>query len=170
MKTENNLQNKAAFIAQYWGQEVLKYKDDEVLEMLQYPLTVSAPFLDVLPKENHYLELTDLKDITDSHACTVYGLMRGNPSADVVDMVVEREDKHITIYDKHNNFPDERDTLRIYFFDFDIYSLDEHGRVFQVDTERILETIDYLRSKGYLLGWRGLIPQDIINYEWVKVQ
>lgn len=29
---------------------------------------------------------------------------------------------------------------------------------------------DYLRSKGYLIGWRDLTAEDILSYGWVKLE
>ena len=63
MELQNNLENKAKFFAQYFGQKI--QVDNELNEMGKFPLTISN--ISFKPEKCH-LELTPLSDITDEDA------------------------------------------------------------------------------------------------------
>lgn len=66
MKTENTLENKAKFFAQYWLQRVLRIPSDNIM-----PYTLQHPYLSDIFMDNdkgYYLELTPLSQITDEDA------------------------------------------------------------------------------------------------------
>lgn len=67
MKTENTLENKAKYFAQYWGQKVLK--QDEILHVM--PSYLSFELV-----RSHFLELKAPSSITDEDAnsITIYGI------------------------------------------------------------------------------------------------
>lgn len=58
---ENTLENKAKFFAQYWGQELIKDKDCDVV----YPVDRSNILLEI---HQSYLELKPLSSISDEDA------------------------------------------------------------------------------------------------------
>ncbi|OPC51495.1 hypothetical protein BAY06_03975 [Elizabethkingia anophelis] len=64
---ENNLENKAKFFAQYWGQQALK-SDRYGLELVLYYFNPGQSNVDGMEGLNYHLELKSLEDITDEDA------------------------------------------------------------------------------------------------------
>lgn len=86
---ENNIQNKAKFFAQYWGQHILRFSLVDVNSPNSKPTDVVLPTW-VSYKEynywsvlNGYLELKPLSSITDEDAievATIYNKsIKGSP-------------------------------------------------------------------------------------------
>lgn len=159
MELQNNLENKAKFFAQYWGQNIVK--DD-----LKSLSITCNPHLSEWTN-GFYLELTPLSDITDEDAIEV---------AKICDFIIGhgmriiRDDEKWVMYSVYNDTPYETVTLFFHFLQLDIFSRDEAGNVYQYDTERILMIIDYLRSRGYVLPWLDTTLEKQIEYGWVKLK
>lgn len=39
-----------------------------------------------------------------------------------------------------------------------------------LDPLKVIQVIDYLRSKGYVLPWMGLSVEKLVEYGWVKLK
>lgn len=74
MKTENNLENKAKFFAQYWGQEIVKWNFSAGGHS-SMKLTVDDIRLNAPNESDFFLELTLLSQITDEDALFIGGLI-----------------------------------------------------------------------------------------------
>lgn len=136
-KTANTTENKASFMAQYWGQKVFVHPILSVEPMPNVYIFDSENPEDI---EQEYLSLKSLEEITDEDLCKCYHL--GNA---------------IGGYDGTMDFDS---TINMAFH------WKEHGG--RRDMERYTQITDYLRSKGYLIGWRDLTPDEIIAYGWAK--
>lgn len=164
MKTENTLENKAKFFAQYWGQKVFKYTREGSL------LTEEIGNVLFIPKSKAMnfscLELKPLSQISDEDAIEVAKLVspmlfegRGKNGGHYIDK------SEIGWYSvKHNG-----KTLMV--------DIDLDGYVFEYDEveeykrpSRSLIGTDYLRSKCYALPWMDLSVEDLVEYGWVKLK
>ncbi|MCT4253683.1 hypothetical protein HZP34_02925 [Elizabethkingia anophelis] len=151
---ENNLENKAKFVAQYLGAQVsYPDTDNKLITCKLHGVSLSeiettykrkkkgcvGDILSFKSNGNHnsdfinaYLELKPLEDITDEdfNLITNYGIM--NPDPSIGDPVF----------------------------------------TFKVGGLRLsdLTTTDFLRSKGYALPWMGLSVDKQIEYGWVKLK
>ena len=75
MKTQNTLENKARFFAQYWGQQVQRYENNN------YKKVVNG-FIETNLQDKDYLLLKPISKITDEDAISMYrGLERNYESA-----------------------------------------------------------------------------------------
>ena len=159
MKTQNTLENKARFFAQYWGQLVCKSIGD-------FQKTNIHTWHINFQKEEYYLELKPLSQISDDDAINVAKLVspmlfegRGKNGGHYIDK------SEIWWYSvKHDG-----KTLMVdidldgYVFEYD--EVDEYKR-----PSRSLIGTDYLRSKGYALPYMDLSVEDLIDYGWVKLK
>ncbi len=98
------------------------------------------------------LKLHPLDQISDEHAIEVAKIVDAGGDC------VERHKDHISVYCTMNDYANERDTLNIYFHDnYEIFQLDEEGRVFEYDLFRLSCVHQYLISKGYAVPlWLGI--------------
>ena len=146
MKTENTLENKAKFFAQYFGQHVLYFTYDFLRK-------IDNLTLDSIENDD-YLELKPLSHISNEDAIELMRLKI--ESKGIVDIeTIEIENKTLDGYTfivKYKNWDDER-----------------VGFVFNGHTNP-LSFYDYLRSKGYALSWMDLSVEDLVNYGWVKLK
>ena len=141
---ENTLENKAKFFAVYWGQNIGGARS-LVSEMYYNDLEVNNG------NEIEYINLRQLSSITDEDAIAVARLNKRinwnighNPKVwknSFGDTVVSNGEGFGSIY------------TRTIVTDMDYLSL---------------EQCDFLRSRGYLLPWMGLTPDEIIGYGWAK--
>lgn len=146
MKTQNTLENKAMFFAQYWGQKVFKTSiNQEKPHKNNFGKTIV--FKD-------FLELTSLSQISDEDAIELMRLKI--VSKGVVDIeTIEIENKTLDGYTfivKYKNWDDER-----------------VGFVFNGHTNP-LSFYDYLRSKGFAVPWMDLEVEDLVEYGWIKLK
>ena len=159
MKTQNTLENKARFFAQYWWQEVF------LLNSNKYRITKSRFNAETL-KQECSLELKPLSQISDEDAIEVAKLVspmlfegRGKNGGHYID---KSETWWYSV--KHNG-----KTLMVdidldgYVFEYD--EVDEYKR-----PSRSLMGTDYLRSKGYALPYMDLSVEDLVEYGWVKLK
>ena len=69
MKTENTIDNKKAFFAQYWGQRISCYQPHDE----NYAYEIGGTELSVI-NENHYLSLKDFSTVTDEDKLEIFNL------------------------------------------------------------------------------------------------
>ena len=158
MKTENTLENKAKFFAQYWGQHVLYFSSDFLRKIDN--LTLDSV------ENDDYLELKPISQISNNDAIEVAKL--------VSPMLFEGRGKNGGHYiDKSEigwySVKHEGKTLMVdidldgYVFEYD--EIDEYKR-----PSRSLIGTDYLRSKGYALPYIDLSVEDLVEYGWIKLK
>ena len=143
---ETDLNLKARFFAQYFGQHVLYFTSDFLRKIDSLTL--------VGIENDDYLELKPLSHITDEDAIELMRLKI--ESKGVVDIeTIEIENKTLDGYTfivKYKNWDDER-----------------VGFVFNGHTNP-LSFYDYLRSKGYALPYMDLSVEDLVEYGWIKLK
>lgn len=145
---ENNLENKARFFAQYYGQSIQK---DIELEG-KYPLTISNISFE---PEKCYLELKHISSITDEELFQVFKSL-------------ENEDYHMKEYGKIIKV--EKLKNGEYF--------NLKARIFCEKKNYILSTqifynrqqVDILRRLGFATPWEDLSIEDQISFGWVKLK
>ena len=158
MKTENTLENKAKFFAQYWGQHVLYFTSDFLRK-------IDNLTLDSIENDD-YLELKPLSQISDEDAINVAKLVspmlfegRGKNGGHYID---KSETWWYSV--KHNG-----KTLMVdidldgYIFEYD--EVEEYKR----PSHSLIGT-DYLRSKAYALPYMDLSLEDLVEYGWIKLK
>lgn len=160
MKTENTLENKAKFFAQYWGQKVLS-------SSYHYPNIYEVNRGNIRTEEQDFLELKPISKISDEDAIEVarivspslfFGL--GNNNKHYVDRNTEPD--WISI--KHNKKVISVD------IDFDGYIYEYHEDLGYTRPSKSFVGTDFLRSKGYALPYMDLSVKDLIEYGWVKLE
>ena len=130
MKTQNTLENKARFFAQYFGQHVLYFSSDFLRK-------IDNLTLDSIENDD-FLELKPLSQISDDD----YNKLHNVTGYIIEDRVVNVGNNSVTIYhkwndkDMKNGFGHSASTI---YYD----SLNQLG-------------CDYLRSKGYALPYMDL--------------
>lgn len=152
--TKPTQEEKAAYIASYYGQKVLT--DGVQIHKISNVFN--------LKHEDFYLSLNHISSITDEEAIKVARIMR--PSTFELyphDWRVNRTDKEIEI--THKNC--------IYEFDIDFSgSLGvDNGQYWEyLWNAEMLYAYDYLRSKGYALPWRGYTVSQLQDFGWLKLR
>jgi hypothetical protein len=151
MKTQNTLENKAKFFAQYWGQKVLSDISNSGNKEI-YPVDTSNMY----GIDRSYLELKPLSQISDEDA--IQGIMfTYNKTYDELGEILE---------------------VKNYFTFSDITSI-ELGRNFKTyrqihhwngDRKIGSKECDYFRSKGYALPYMDLSVDNLIEYGWIKLK
>lgn len=148
MKTENTLENKAKFFAQYWWQEVF------LLNNNKYRITKSRFNAETL-KQECYLELKPLSQISDE---------------DVIEGItylynITREELGEILEIKHYDTFSSITTIGI-GCNFKTSRSIPHWR----GTKKIGSVeADYFRSKGYALHYMDLSVEELIEYGWIKL-
>ncbi|MCT3674461.1 hypothetical protein HZQ94_14835 [Elizabethkingia anophelis] len=147
---ENNLENKAKFFAQYWGQKVFV---GHILE------EVNSSYIDPM-YDTSILELKSLKDITDEDAWEI-GIRINCWSSS------ER---------KQGWFKDD-EMRELHIRQGKIFSSaigkdlgPGMSHPFAENSTDILDSYDQLRAMGYALPYRGLSVEKLIEYGWVKLK
>ncbi|MFT3679452.1 MAG: hypothetical protein QM791_04215 [Ferruginibacter sp.] len=102
------------------------------------------------------LLLRRLESISDEDIIEVAGICSFGTDGMMVQRIDKVNEKYIMVCDKYNDNADEKNSLRIYYEQFEIIFLDEEGRVSDFDWYRMIEVTDLLRSKGYALPYRGI--------------
>lgn len=96
MKTENTLENKAKFFAQYWGVEVVNYGKGTKL--------TSVDFVDFIDLKNElFLQLTPLSQITDEDAIACAKLIYGDYHIEQMFNVLSKEKALFEIHKSIND-------------------------------------------------------------------
>ena len=141
MKTENTLDNKAAFFAQYWGQELLLIEGSIKLRV------VKSSYFN--PNLYDIVQLRPLSSITDDEAIEVSYIL--NPA------------KPENQIDLHSYYGLKKMHVGI------IKRLLLDGDHYRKNMWHLLEAAQYLQSKGFALPWRDLSVDDMCAYGWIKL-
>ena len=173
MKTENTLENKAKFFAQYFSQHVLYFSSDFLRKIDN--LTLDSV------ENDDYLELKPLSQITDEDINFVAKVCHQVPN---LTFEIKRQDGivHATSVDKYGierhiciNFkyatincniriPDANDKL----ISYKVNIAEIHMNASRV--VGYIQSLDYLRSKGYAVPYMDLSVEDLVEYGWIKLK
>jgi hypothetical protein len=168
MKTQNTLENKARFFAQYWGQHVLYFSSD-FLRKIDYLTIVGI-------ENDDYLELKPLSQITDEDAIEIVKLCFSFLDTDFNNIeITNTANKHFGfsfICTCVGGLTDE------FQLDFGTINTLYNPKIIclnRVTSSKeyivnILKMSDYLRTKGYALPWMDLSVEDLVEYGWVKLK
>ena len=148
MKTENTLENKAKFFAQYWGQHVLYFSSDFLRK-------VDNLTLDSVENDD-YLELKPLSQISDEDLIQLTYIPEGWKI-----FKIYHTTRHGYSAVKIRKLYDDNDLK----FNADGYKYD-----MKTLSVKMANTVDYLRSKGYALPWMDLSVEDLVDYGWIKLK
>ena len=158
---ENNLENKARFFAQYWGQFVFK-TNHEASKYALNEVDITSINHDWL--NDGLLELKPLSSITDEDAVGVAKIEGYNPVNKVT-----RDKYFINVWVEPKNSWDYNAKVCIPL----------NGGYIEHDNNQTYEdnattgvtpsAYDYLRSKGYSLTYMGLSVDKQIEYGWIKL-
>lgn len=154
MKTENNLENKKKFFAQYWGQEIVKWNFSAGGHS-SMRLTVDDIRLNTPNESDFFLELTPLSQITDE---------------DLIELIEIPEGWEIFKIYKYKS--DGYSGVKIRKpYDENELKFNEDGFKYDIKTISLNhKNYDILRSKGYALPWMDLSVEDLVEYGWVKLK
>ena len=148
MKTQNTLENKARFFAQYFGQHVLYFSSDFLRKIDN--LTLDSV------ENDDYLELKPLSQISDEDVIQgityLYNITR-EALGEILEIEHYDTFSSITTIGIGCNFKTSRSI--------------HHWR----GTKKIGSVeADYFRSKGYALPYMDLSVEDLVEYGWVKLK
>ena len=148
MKTQNTLENKARFFAQYWGQHVLYFSSD-FLRKIDYLTIVGI-------ENDDYLELKPLSQISDEDVIEgityLYNITR-EELGEILEIKHYDTFSSITTIGIGCNFKTSRS----------IHHWKGTKKIGSVES-------DYFRSKGYALSYMDLSVKDLIEYGWIKLK
>ena len=140
MKTQNTLENKSIFFAQYWGQHVLYFSSDFLRKIDN--LTLDSV------ENDDYLELKPLSQITDEDA--IQGIMfTYNKTYEDLGKILEV---------KHYNTFSSITTTR----GGENFKTSRSIHHWNGDRKIGSKECDYFRSKGYALPWMDLSVEDLV--------
>lgn len=158
MKTENTPQNKAKFFAQYYPQKILHHKDYEDFCPVGFGSILS---MDYYARNNYYLLLTPLKNISDEDAIEVAIMAISNR----LGRIYKKDDCFVS---RHL----DGDTVVTCAMDgFNDSVIIQSNNKFSLSDgiqELTSSMTDFLRSKSYLLPYMDLSIEDLISYGWIK--
>ena len=148
MKTQNTLENKARFFAQYFGQHVLYFSSDFLRKIDN--LTLDSV------ENDDFLELKPLSQISDEDVIQgityLYNITR-EELGEILEIKHYDTFSSITTIGIGCNFKTSRSI--------------HHWR----GTKKIGSVeADYFRSKGYALPYMDLSVEDLVEYGWVKLK
>ena len=156
MKTQNTLENKTKFFAQYWGQDVLcrvifgKNKNEIIMHNTPCSNLKLGEIID------SYLELKPLSQISDEDVIQGITYLYNKTYEDLGEIL---EVKHyctfssITTIEIGCNFKTSRS----------IHHWSGTKKIGSFEA-------DYFRSKGYALSYMDLSVEDLVEYGWVKLK
>ena len=149
MKTQNTLENKARFFAQYWWQEVF------LLNSNKYRITKSRFNAETL-KQECSLELKPLSHISDEDVIQgityLYNITR-EALGEILEIKHYYTFSSITTIEIGCNFKTSRS----------IHHWSGTKKIGSFEA-------DYFRSKGYALHYMDLSVEDLVEYGWVKLK
>ena len=148
MKTQNTLENKAKFFAQYWGQHVLYFSSDFLRK-------IDNLTLDSIENDD-FLELKPLSQITNEDV--IQGIM--------ITYNKTYEDLGEILEVKHYNTFSSITTTRAG------QNFKTHRSIHHWNGNRKIGSMecDYFRSKGYAIPYMDLSVEDLVEYGWVKLK
>lgn len=145
MEILNTPENKAAFMAQYYGQKVAKYPHLSAIYNLNH-----TNLKNIVYQTDAFLQLRSLSSITDDEAIEVLNFMGFNSAND-------------------GNLA--RATILALFVissnDMIKYELIVKQMLF--DFGDISSTVEKIRSMGFAYKWRGLSVEQQITYGWISL-
>lgn len=139
---KNTLEDKIAFFAKFYGQEVAQWNKDVRSE----PMKVGDYVLSTITESDNdfwYLELKSLLNISDEDAIEVIGFNE-------CEMTKNNKDSGCFGFSPSGIFVD---------------SLDGKGDSFRLS----IRDADYLRSKGYAIPYLGIYPKTFVEWGWIKI-
>ena len=148
MKTQNTLENKARFFAQYFGQHVLYFSSDFLRKIDN--LTLDSV------ENDDYLELKPLSQISDEDVIQgityLYNITR-EALGEILEIKHYYTFSSITTIEIGCNFKTSRS----------IHHWSGTKKIGSFEA-------DYFRSKGYALHYMDLSVEDLVEYGWVKLK
>ena len=148
MKTQNTLENKTKFFAQYWGQHVLYFSSDFLRK-------IDNLTLDSIENDD-FLELKPLSQISDEDVIQgityLYNITR-EELGEILEIKHYDTFSSITTIGIGCNFKTSRS----------IHHWKGTKKIGSVES-------DYFRSKGYALSYMDLSVKDLIEYGWIKLK
>ena len=150
MKTENTLENKSKFFAQYFGQKVLLHESD--MDDIQLFLNNEMGG-DI---KNWLLYLKPFSQISNED--TIQGIMFTYNKT--------YEDLGESVEGKHYNTFSSIKTTRV----GENFKTSRSIHHWNGDRKIGSKEYDYFRSKGYALPWMDLSVEDLVEYGWVKLK
>ena len=143
---------KCRFFAQYFHQEVWRFKDSEEDVLL---LIGRNNLYDRIITDNDYLELKPLSNYTDEDAISVEEIWRKS------DCRIEKYYKNVEKY--KDEIIVGRNLIK--------YWLEECKLNFEnrIDPRTIQNITDYLRSKGYAVPFMEYSVEDLVKMGWVRL-
>lgn len=165
MKTENTPENKAAFAAQYIGCELIV---TEPASAIWYPFDKGEDCLTLVGILNNKLIVRRIaEDVRDKYdqCCLSLKPLSQITYEDAIEVA-----KICSHY-----FPINEDVECEVFINSFGRKVVSWGKSYKEKflVEHAKDTTqgaDFLRSKGYLLPWRGLSVEEIISYGWAKYE
>lgn len=150
---ENNLNNKAKFFAQYFGQNVFKVLTKEEQKNPMYNgfpdvYEISPNNLYNRDIKNAWLELNSMSNINNDDAFECLKILNNNKKLDYLDLDLDEVKENIA------DFLDSKTNVLI-------------GTIY---IDSILKLFDYLRTKGYALPFIGISVEEQIEYGWIKLK
>ena len=140
MKTQNILENKARFFAQYWCQKIICFPHNKNPIRYDNPNKLLAGTFE----RKAYLQLKPLSQISDEDAIDVskiFGL--GHLSGAIKELI-------LSIFRTSINDSGTTSSTN--------------------GIKNWMQVFDYLRSKGYALPYMGLSVEDLVEYGWIKLK
>jgi hypothetical protein len=162
MKTQNTLENKAKFFAQYFGQEIAEITKGSYtkklgsIKVIDYDILKSVG-LERMLKIKYSLKLKPLSKISDEDAIEVARILHGEEG----DFKIVYNADSLTSVSAFGR-PCYAETIDIFWIGDLRYET--------ADSIKILNAYDYLRSKGYAIPWLDLSVKDLIEYGWIKLE
>lgn len=138
---ENNLENKAKFFAQHWGQTIASSENGSTYSV-EFILGGNA-------LDRHYLELPAYTSITEEHLAELGIKYR-------TDYCATGSDEQLKEWG-HN----EEEIRQIHI---------RNGNRIMNSHFRKANVMDFLRLKGYAVPFHELDVEDLINYGWLKLK
>jgi len=155
---ENNLENKARFFAQYFGQEIRVWK-----ELPENLCNVGYASLSEEAVKDSKLILKSLTDTSNEHAIEVAKMvfpgLKWEPVKDK-NYKLENKKEGRVLYLGTDDSPVRFGRIDAGWFCNNEISV--HLMHFKI--------VDFLRSKGYLLPFNGLSTEEIIERGWAKIK
>lgn len=151
---DNN--EKAAYFAQYWGQNVLicTYQNTHNVK------EVNGAYMLVNQPDEHLL-LTPLSAITDEDAIEVGKILFGEKYSNGKCYSPENgESYYITVHIPETTI---NQSVELYF-DGHLRNMNGYG------LQNVLQVYDYLRSKGYATPFRNYSVEQLIEMGWLKLR
>lgn len=171
MKTQNTLENKAKFFAQYFGQEIAEITKGNYTHKIGSIELINSTVLSLVTSERilkikYKLKLKPLSKISDEDAIEVAKIV--SPS---LFLSLGDDNKHYL--EKYNSdWITVKHDRKITSVDIDLdgYVFEYHEDENYTRPAKSYAGTDFLRSKGYALPYMDLSINDLIEYGWIKLE